>query len=54
LFVVGDYLFDSTINGCVDSADVVAECIIEKIKMPQIPVECTTPVIPVDLVALKR
>ena len=35
LFVVGDYLFDSTINGCVDSADVVAECIIEKIKMPQ-------------------
>ncbi len=31
LFVVGDYLFDSTINGVLDSADVVAEWIIEEI-----------------------
>ena len=29
LFVVGDYLFDSTINGVLDSADIVAEWIIE-------------------------
>lgn len=31
LFVVGDYLFDSTINGVLDSADVVAEWIAEEI-----------------------
>ncbi len=31
LFVVGDYLFDSTINGVLDSADVVAEWILEEI-----------------------
>jgi monoamine oxidase len=30
LFVVGDYLFDSTLNGALDSADVVAEWIIEE------------------------
>src|SRR5579885_200375 len=29
LFVVGDYLFDSTLNGVLDSADVVAEWICE-------------------------
>ena len=32
LFVVGDYLFDSTINGVLDSADVVAEWILEEIE----------------------
>lgn len=32
LFVVGDYLFDSTINGVLDSADVVAEWICEDIE----------------------
>jgi monoamine oxidase len=31
LFVVGDYLFDSTVNGVLDSADVVAEWILEEI-----------------------
>ena len=30
LFVVGDYLFDSTLNGIVDSADTVAEWIIDE------------------------
>jgi protoporphyrinogen oxidase len=30
LFAVGDYLFDSTINGVLDSADVVAEWIFEE------------------------
>ncbi len=30
LFVVGDYLFDSTINGVLDSADTVVEWIIEE------------------------
>jgi monoamine oxidase len=29
LFVVGDYLFDSTLNGVLDSADVAAEWILE-------------------------
>ena len=29
LFVVGDYLFDSTLNGVLDSAEVVAELILE-------------------------
>jgi hypothetical protein len=29
LFVVGDYLFDSTLNGVVDSAEFVAECLDE-------------------------
>ncbi len=32
LFVVGDYLFDSTLNGVMDSADVVAEWILEEIE----------------------
>src|SRR5262249_36321877 len=32
LFVVGDYLFDSTLNGVLDSADVVAEWIMEEIE----------------------
>ena len=32
LFVVGDYLFDSTINGVLDSADVVAEWICEDLE----------------------
>ena len=32
LFAVGDYLFDSTINGVLDSADFVAECLTEKIE----------------------
>jgi monoamine oxidase len=32
LFVVGDYLFDSTINGVLDSADYVAEWIAEEIE----------------------
>jgi monoamine oxidase len=31
LFVVGDYLFDSTINGLLDSADVVVEWILEEV-----------------------
>jgi monoamine oxidase len=30
LFVVGDYLFDSTINGVMDSADTVAEWLVEE------------------------
>jgi hypothetical protein len=30
LFVVGDYLFDSTLNGVLDSADTVAEWIVEE------------------------
>ena len=30
LFVVGDYLFDSTLNGVLDSADCVAEWITEE------------------------
>jgi monoamine oxidase len=32
LFTVGDYLFDSTLNGVLDSADVVAEWIREEIE----------------------
>ncbi|HZZ74106.1 MAG TPA: FAD-dependent oxidoreductase [Pirellulales bacterium] len=32
LFAVGDYLFDSTLNGVLDSADVVAEWIKEEIE----------------------
>lgn len=32
LFVVGDYLFDSTLNGVLDSADVVAEWILEDVE----------------------
>jgi monoamine oxidase len=32
VFVVGDYLFDSTINGALDSADVVAEWIVEEMQ----------------------
>jgi len=39
LFVVGDYLFDSTINGVLDSADVVAEWILEEIAEPQTSVQ---------------
>ena len=36
LFVVGDYLFDSTLNGVLDSADVVAEWIIEDMVQPHL------------------
>jgi monoamine oxidase len=32
LFVVGDYLFDSTLNGVMDSADTVAEWIVEEMQ----------------------
>ena len=32
LFVVGDYLFDSTVNGVLDSADYVAESLTEEIE----------------------
>ena len=32
LFVVGDYLFDSTLNGVMDSADTVAEWIAEELE----------------------
>jgi hypothetical protein len=32
LFVVGDYLYDSTLNGVLDSADYVAEWIIEELQ----------------------
>ncbi len=32
LFVIGDYLFDSTINGVLDSADTVADWILEEIE----------------------
>jgi len=32
LFVVGDYLFDSTLNGVLDSADFVAEWIVEEME----------------------
>jgi monoamine oxidase len=32
LFVVGDYLFDSTLNGALDSADVAVEWILEEIE----------------------
>jgi hypothetical protein len=32
LFAVGDYLFDSTINGVLDSADYVAEFLAEEIE----------------------
>lgn len=32
LFVVGDYLFDSTLNGVLDSADYVAESLAEEIE----------------------
>jgi hypothetical protein len=31
LFVVGDYLFDSTLNGVLDSADLVSELITDAI-----------------------
>ena len=32
LFTVGDYLFDSTLNGVLDSADYVAEWLTEEIE----------------------
>jgi hypothetical protein len=32
LFVVGDYLFDSTLNGVLDSADTVAELIVDELE----------------------
>jgi monoamine oxidase len=32
LFAVGDYLFDSTLNGALDSADVAVEWIVDEIK----------------------
>jgi monoamine oxidase len=35
LFVVGDYLFDSTLNGVMDSADTVAEWIADEIQSPE-------------------
>ena len=31
LFVVGDYLFDSTVNGVLDSAELVADRIVEEV-----------------------
>ena len=31
LYVVGDYLHDSTLNGVLDSAEFVAECIAEQL-----------------------
>jgi monoamine oxidase len=34
LFVVGDYLFDSTLNGVLDSADVVTEFILDELREP--------------------
>jgi len=39
LFVVGDYLFDSTINGVLDSADTVAEWIAEDIQEEESAIE---------------
>lgn len=41
LFVMGDYLFDSTINGVLDSADTVVEWIAESLAPA-----ATTPVVP--------
>jgi monoamine oxidase len=38
LFVVGDYLFDSTLNGVLDSADVVAEWLDEEMEEEPDPV----------------
>jgi monoamine oxidase len=38
LFVVGDYLFDSTINGVLDSADTVVEWIVEELAAQPSPV----------------
>lgn len=38
LFVVGDYLFDSTINGVLDSADMVADWIRESVEEKLAPV----------------
>ncbi len=35
LLVVGDYLFDSTLNGVLDSADLVAEIIAEDMLLPE-------------------
>jgi hypothetical protein len=32
LFVVGDYLFDSTLNGVLDSADLVVELIADELE----------------------
>ena len=29
LFFVGDYLFDATLNGVLDSAEIVVDCIVE-------------------------
>jgi monoamine oxidase len=37
LFLVGDYLFDSTLNGVLDSADYVAECIAEATEVAAAP-----------------
>jgi protoporphyrinogen oxidase len=48
LFVVGDYLFDSTINGLLDSADVVAEWIVEEVADDRaVPANGSTPPGPV-------
>jgi hypothetical protein len=38
LFVVGDYLFDSTLNGVLDSADTVAEWLLEEMSDEEISV----------------
>ncbi len=39
LFVVGDYLFDSTINGVLDSAATVAEWIAEDLAEEELPIQ---------------
>jgi monoamine oxidase len=43
LFVVGDYLFDSTINGVLDSAELVADRIVETIAGGSMPVTLNHP-----------
>lgn len=51
LFVVGDYLFDSTLNGVLDSADVAAEWILEDIEesRPKIPGAALYPAAPAEV-----
>jgi monoamine oxidase len=39
LFVVGDYLFDSTLNGVLDSADYVAEALVEEMEAQDVPAD---------------
>jgi monoamine oxidase len=43
LFVVGDYLFDSTLNGVLDSADVAVEWILEEVAEDRPPTAPTLP-----------